>query len=616
MTSISSAFAQAYVPSGLHDISSVLNSDTIIDWIDGLLEEDPDQFVIIYSRQNASDPMSELFFIYVCQADLAVYFSYSNQNVAINGHSGFQGKILDKYGNIGNITNQVPGNNSQFVDGVQYWFFDGLNNNSNYIKQFYCSIPFKSDQGDKAANLDLTELLPPPYIFNADLDNTGEVIICEVNFNPHVYSSFVTVWGYNEYCSILYIYSSDEYNYLIEDEEGEPATYFFYLDVGAITSAYLGSEYHIASISCFGWEDGTEITNSVDWNFTDEKTPGDYSPPDDTFYYNTYYNESYHYSSQNGAAASFGFIKMNLSTDPSKPCFWDSEQTLVQPYRYSFVAIPNYIAHPAYISLFGHFLDSVLPSLCLSYDVVLTFVEPDVFQAIYGVSNVYFYDYMDFTNEDTFAHSLSSFYGSYPPLINPLEWSYRSNPPTSSLRPGVSGCYYTNSFFSKSLLYLLGDSNERLLEFESRLVGQDGAFQVLLSSLKDMYDNDYGYYTKMLTYMSKLDYLVRVVSDLDYFNKVLNYLEQISSKDFEIELPEFDFSTVLGKYSNSNISILTGFINDSVHALPSWDYSSITDFKTSISDLFSSASPSSGFIENISEPFSFGDEVADDLFPE
>lgn len=553
-----------------------------------------------YYQLSTITSYNELIFVPVGNnVTWGIYSRTPNDVINYCSYSFSSGGSLQSY-YCGGTATTIPG-----FSGEWYRCSDNtlLNRFTNLDGDFYCNANFYIYGSDflVSENLNVTAYLPDPHYFEANFN--GQLIYIDVNFDPHVYSSFVTVWGYNEFGSTPYIYSSSEYNFIIDDEVPEVQdTWRFYLDVDAIKSAYVGTDFHIASISCMGWSDAFEKTLSVDWNFSSVVTPGNYNPPNDvSYYYTTFYNETYNYSEQNGNVVSFGNVDICLySNQTLDRVFWDKQKTLITPYKYSYVFLPVLLIGDSYYRL--------LDELCLEFDVVICNCPDAVFDAMYGSGAAA--EFRNLTTTNSFILWFTTKFRFY----DIIPYSFFNNLPDLNYTSYDCTALYTDSFYFKSLSYLFGDNNERLLEFETRILGEDGAFQELLKSLKTMYKNDYDYYTGMLTYMSKVNYIVQQVADFHYFENVLKYLKTLSEKDFTIDLPEFDFTTVLGKYLDSNLSNLTDFISHSVSDLPTWDFSSLSTFTDAIGNLFISVAPDGEFIENISNPYSFGDSVEDDLF--
>lgn len=453
---------------------------------------------------------------------MGVYSRSSHDAIVVNSYTYSSGSPAQTYW-CSNVPVSLPG-----IEGNWYICDNATLANlfQNLDGDFYCNADFLIYGSDFLVheNLDISAYIPDPHYFSVQYVDDSEYIYVDVNFDPHIYSSFVTVWGYNEYGGILYIYNSSEYQYIIESEVPDVQdTWRFLLDVNAIKSSYVGTDFHISSISCMGWDDAFEKTLSVDWNFSSEKVPTNYDPPNEYYYYSNFYNENYSYNDDNGNAVAFGYTTLYASNDLTVPCIWDSDNTLIEPYKFSYIAIPHY-------SIPSHYLDYILPSLSLSYDVIILDCNIDVWCTIYDETSIQpFTSYLDFSNNDTFSETFNSWYLSHPPGREPLPYSLKNDKPTYTYS-GNAGILYTYSYFYKSMLYLFGDTNQYLLEIETRLFEENGAFNELNKSLAKIYENDYSYYTDMLTYMDKLDYLVFQLVSNDYFSKYLTHLISIDNK--------------------------------------------------------------------------------------
>lgn len=476
-----------------------------------------------YYQLSTITSYNELIFVPVGQnVTWGIYSRSPNDVINYCSYSFSSGSNLQSY-HCGNTASTIPG-----FSGSWYRCSDNtlLNRFTNLDGDFYCNANFYIYGADflVSENLNVTAYLPDPHYFAVQYVDNSEYIYVDVNFDPHVYSSFITIWGYNEFGGILYIYNSSEYQYIIESEVPDVVdTWRFLLDVNAIKSSYVGTDFHISSISCMGWDNAFEKTLSVDWNFSSEKVPTEYDPPNEYYYYSNFYNENYSYNEDNGRAVAFGYTTVYASNDLTVPCIWDSDNTLIEPYKFSYIAIPHSVIP-------SHYLDYILPSLSLSYDVIILDCNLDVWDTIYDqVQVTAFRDYLDFTNTDTFAETFNSWYQAHPPGREPLPYSLKDDKPTYTYS-GKAGILFTYSYFYKSMLYLFGDTNQYLLEIETRLFEDNGAFNELNKSLAKLYENDYSYYTDMLTYMDKLDYLVFQLVSNDYFAKYLTHLVSIDNK--------------------------------------------------------------------------------------
>lgn len=507
LSSISISFASADAPSTVSTFDEVCPYEAAQDWVASVLEQDPNSYVMIWVRQT---PTYSLHFVYVISADVSLYFDSAIQGVAASSQMGMVGKIFGSDGSSGDVTNQYPGNNSFFMDGTQYWYFNGLTVNASQIHTFYCSESFKDAGGDCEPNLDISAYLPPQYLFSAWLTPDHSLIGINVDFNVDLYDSLITIWGYDEFGPTPYTFSKNDYLQLHYDMTDRLIAEF-YLPVSAFYSYYVGTEFEISSISCLGWEDGHEEWLTVDWDLTSNPDL-DYNPPDSSYYYSTFYNETYNYSEQNGSVVSFGNIDICLYSDNNfDRVFWDKQKTLLAPYEFSYCFLPAMSIGDSYYDL--------LDELCLEFDVVIVNVSQAVFDAMYGNGA-----YSDFNNLLTTQDIITFFYNHFR-YYELIPYEYYNDLPENGYTSYDASCLYTNSYFFKSLAYLFGDNNQLLLEFESRLLGEDGAVQTLLTSLESMYNNDFEYYTDMLVYLRKLDYLVHTLVVNDYFQKYLDELQ-------------------------------------------------------------------------------------------
>ena len=506
---------------------SVVELQDARDWVADILESDPDGNIMVYKDMRSPQYNSNIWIWYI-PADISIYVEPSTGYIYANGRNGMAGIYQWWLGSgdtgISNMTNQFPGNTAVSIDGVTYYRFNFINQYyNNPSGQFYFSADFLDPGGTVYANLDISDYLPSPYLFSAWLTVDNQFIGVSVNFNVDVWDSQITIWGYDEFGPTPYTFSRSDYRQVTFDLE-DTIVSTFYLDTSAIFTYYRGRTFTIASISCQGWEQHEEFL-SVNWVLSSVQYPTDYNPPDSTYYYSTFINENYSYNTQNGSYVTFGYSQLYYSTD----YFWDVEHTLIQPYKYSVLFFPasNDPTRRGYTSD----LLEIFPTLVLTVDVIILDVPQPMFDALYGVGAFQSWwdldNYFGSTNE--FSRQLGEWIVSHPLQLEAQPFGEAIGQPIS-LNPFPCGIFYTDSFFFKSLSYLLGDSNDRLLEFETRLLGEDGAWQVLLEGLKSIYDDNHEYFGDALSYMRSLTYFTDLLIRNDYFDKYLNHLSSIDSK--------------------------------------------------------------------------------------
>lgn len=516
LSSFGISYAYTNAPEETKKFDQVVTSQMLRDWIAGCLEQEPNTIVAIWTNENPYN--GEItWFVYWCNADLSFYVDYGSQNLYCNTTQGLSGKYSRNNFSGGdfmnNCTNQYPSASSPIsIDGVTYYKFNGLDNGVNH--SFYCSAPFKDTGGDREANLDLSDYLPPAYELEVWLSQDKEFVFVDVNFNIDAWGSLVSLWAYNDYGATPYTYGRDEYLgvhfYMTDTLHSE-----FKVPLAPFRSSYLGQDFTITSVSVMGWEDGHEEFVSVDWHLS-ELTPDEYNPPVSN-YYTTYVYDSSYYTNLNRYVVSFGNLKIRLKSDNTLGnVFWDDEVTLLTPFNYSFIFLPQIDWIDGY--------EQVIDELCLQYDIVFTNCPDTLVDSIYGLGTAaHMRDYLDTTTRLFlyYVGNLSKLYSRLP---------FNSNIPSTYDSEYSCACLYTDSFYFKNLAYFFGDSNNLLLEIDERLFGEDGSFDLLFENMKKSYDNDYSYYSDMITYMSKLNYLVYELTSNDYFAKYLLHLASIDTK--------------------------------------------------------------------------------------
>lgn len=615
LSSISISFAFE-IPNTITDVNDLGLSDTALEWIQSCCEQDPSSYFVIIKNDRSTFNM---WFLIWCSGDTSFYCS--SGGFYTNALSGFTGKLYadNQPSNFVDFrSDYYPKNDTHSfpLDGVTYyqWNIPYINNNNSFV---YCSIDFKDPGGDVSANLDLSSFLPPEIIFEVWLTQNNDLIGVTVDFDVATHYNFITLWGYDDYGPQPITYSTNEYRQIHYDMTDRLLTTFF-LPIEKIFMYAQSKEFHVSSISCVGWnEDTEEQTKSVNWDLTN--SPGlEYDSPSNTYYYDIFYNESYNYNSDNGAAYAYGHVALTFSTDIHAPVFWDTEETLIQPYAYSFIAIP------ILGSTRQKFFDEnpfILYSLLHSYDVIIVDCSETAFNQFYGTgafSN--FNSNVSDWNAESFILDFNEWYTNHStPDIHSLPYSLINNKPTHT-STYFAGIFYSHSFYQKSMLYLLGDSNERLLEFETRILGEDGFAQELFKSLKQIYDLQYTSFSDSITYLKKIQYFTNQVLVNDYFGKILigitsldasindlessfsssmtstnNLLSRInesilgldlSFENITLQFPEFNFDIIVENHPTTNIEYFVDFVNNFFTALPDADYSPLVNIETDFSDLF------------------------------
>lgn len=590
-------------------------SELAIEWVSNWCEQDPNGnlWICIVPRGSYTT-------YYLCwfAADVSIYCNDSGNYIYATSKMGFDG-VYYHSDNTSVLTDfneaMYPNNNNDTtVNNIKYYRFNFSAYNSS---TFYCSSDFIDNGGDVSANLDLSTFLPPEIIFDVWLTQNNDLIGVTVDFDVATHYNFITLWGYDEFGPTPITYSTNEYRQIHYDMTDRLLT-TFYLPIEKIFMYTQGSTFHVSSISCVGWNENTEEqTISLNWDLTN--TPGiEYDSPSNTYYYDTFYNESYNYNSDNGAAYAYGHVALTFSTDIHAPVFWDTEETLIQPYAYSFIAIP------ILGSTRQKFFDenpSILYSLLHSYDVIIVDCSETAFNQFYGngaFSN--FNSNVSDWNAESFILGFNEWYSNHStPDIHPLPYNLINNKPTHT-STYLAGVFYSHSFYQKSMLYLLGDSNERLLEFETRILGEDGFAQELFKSLKQIYDLQYTSFSDSITYLKKIQYFTNQVIVNDYFGKMvtgiisldasINQLESsfsssltstngllerinesilgldLSFENITLQFPEFNFDIIVENHPTTNIEYFVDFVNNFFTALPDADFSPLENIETDFSDLF------------------------------
>ena len=236
-----------------------------------------------------------------------------------------------------------------------------------------------------------------------------------------------------------------------------------------------------------------------------------------------------------------GFIEGNSSL----LTWYDTYGTCKQPFRLRWIALPDFMWDWPQSGV-GNWNLEEFYQLFEQYDVVILGVSPTIFNKFYPyndgtISNWagnYAWlvaDYALYGADDVIAKimGLRSEYLS-------LDKAHSDSTFTESDYELV-GFVWTRTLFLKQISYFCGDSSERLLEFETRLIdSDDGVLTMIQTKLVNMYEQDNAFYNSILPAVRDVTY---ALNNLDF-----GVLDIISAKlDRIIGYLDFDLNIDISK---------------------------------------------------------------------
>lgn len=268
-----------------------------------------------------------------------------------------------------------------------------------------------------------------------------------------------------------------------------------------------------------------------------------------------------------GGIATFeiGFLNNNQSL-----LSWrESSGKVHQPFRLSWIVLPDFLWDYGAFQ-FADFNLEEMYQLFESYDVVILGVGPSFFNDLYpdhvdpaGVKDNY-----DFVKS---AWQLGLGVDYCISVIDGFESPYRSCNRADSdevftiTRSSRFGFIWTRNFLLKQISWYCGDTSERLLELESRLVDEnDGALTSIQEKLNYLYEDNNGFINDCLHSLSDISY---ALNNLD-----VGALGDISLKlDRIIDYFDFNIDIDVTKLARpwSDIFLFTKRMFDD--SVPMWD---------------------------------------------
>ena len=365
------------------------------------------------------------------------------------------------------------------------------------------------------------------------------------------------------------------------------------------------------------------------------------SPVPEYWYYDTTYI-NYNGGETNKIYDCFNtFLDFLVPFGESSPIYFvDHDLYLLQPFSFTYIAIPRFSNQFYYDSFF----DDVIYQYDVVFDELYDSIGPYLsFDNIYG-SGMY-QDLLSDVNSyftQTGSYDLSpvfeEWYSAHKPLC--YQFPYYDGNSYVETSPYQAECsmIVSDSFYFKQTNYLLGDSGDILSELSERFFKLGGFADSLFGNMSSLYNLNLQYYDSALQQLtglsywlnnndissgldnigslltsvdsyvssvdSKLNYLVTIDSDL---NDLLEWFQNQEDSDVVLTLPDFNPSILVEIYGE-NIGDLIGFFQDFVNVLPDFDFSDFPNFFDRSNDLVSDfAGQNDDLLDNLMDPYEYDD---------
>ena len=156
------------------------------------------------------------------------------------------------------------------------------------------------------------------------------------------------------------------------------------------------------------------------------------------------------------------------------------------------------------------------------YDVIFTGVQPTQFNTL--IPTLDYNDLYVYYSQNGFYPALQKLQEYYVFYHN-LDYQHTYSDYTWTLSTDNVGFIVTRSFLLKRSLTALGDIDNRLLEFESNLVGEDSLGASLQTKLDNILSLEHDFFTDVSNFFQKLEYNLNGLS----LGRIEKYLEDIWS---------------------------------------------------------------------------------------
>lgn len=341
-----------------------------------------------------------------------------------------------------------------------------------------------------------------------------------------------------------------------------------YLDLRTVDDDYYNFKVNISSIPSTGQYTitGAELASATSWGTKGVTLDLTYSGTDISLpsnYTNITYFTNFVESQNNSSIGATFKSNLYFGVYDNGQGFYlrDGEDYLVQNFDVKFIALPDFLWNPNGSDVANWDLEEYY-EIFESYDVVILGLGQFAFDELYGVG-LYLNLYNNFVTVSAVLNQIEKWTPEYVSTpkelfdehIQDFEWSnYWSN----------IGFIVTRNYLLKKIFYVMGDTSDILLDFESKLLSETGSLASIESKLVLMLGHDNDFYNDAVDFFQSVKAFNDNLTLIDFYNRVLDILDAIKSKlstTFEplTDIPE-PFLTIY--------KFFTGVLTDMVDLLP------------------------------------------------
>lgn len=505
----------------------------------------PDSLIPYFEDAIANDSDSDVF---ICHVDgyVALYFIPSTCEVCISSQTGKLGfsEVADIYGwyvytgtsnpPVVALTSQLPSNSQgTFTEFGEVYYCTSWDRFST--KDFTCFSSNGMIYGGSYVEPNLTVRdtrfleVVPQTLYNADY----LVVTADTDVFAHV--SSLTVYYTDTTGSKFYVFES--YQYLNSFYDNPYSSFKVNVSNIPTVGAFTLTSAELYTDGAWG---SKSVSFSYSYTGSDVGLPSSYT---DITYFNNFF-ESEHLSSI--GSAFIGTLYFGVYSDTNTYYLRDNNGYLVENFDVKYIALPNFLWDVTGSDSANWDFEEYY-ELFEMFDVVILGLGETAFDEIYGSGS--YYTLNAGWNTGTWGVSaIINRIEKYTPVYHStLQSLFESNPNDFvwSAYANDIGFIVTRNYLLKKVFYSLGDVDSRLLDFESKLLSENG----VLSSIEE----------KMILGLSQnnsgwniaIDGIGRLNAFFDnllvsgWLDKVTGSLEDIKSL---LSTSADDFGTLLGPF--------------------------------------------------------------------
>ena len=346
-----------------------------------------------------------------------------------------------------------------------------------------------------------------------------------------------------------------------------------YIDVSGYSDVnthetYTTFKVNVSSIPAYGsfTITGAELSTATLWgsksvslnfqyNGRDISLPNNYT---DITYFNQFFNSEHNSSI---GATFLGNLYFGVYDNGQGFYLRDSSDYLVENFDVKFIALPDFLWNTTGSDSANWALEEYY-ELFEQYDVVILGLGLSAFDELYGAGTYATLYINGWTVGSTInkIEKLTPDYVSTPKdlfdaHIQDFDWSnYYSN----------IGFIVTRNYLLKKTFYAMGDVDSRLLDFETKLLGENGSLSAIQDKLVTGLTNDNIFQNKVIDFMTDTTAFFNNLRVTKWFETVLERLDEIKGSLLNTFEPLEDLTEPFLSIYN----FFTGVLTDMVDLLP------------------------------------------------